>query len=315
VIPPPKPGREPAPHSRRRRLAIIVTIIILLLGVGAFFGAKAYIEWRFAHVPNVVGASEDSAVQRLEDAGYHVTVGKEFDETVQQGRVIETDPTPGSRLTKGHTVRVVVSSGKRHYTIPGLKNADPDSASEQLLGLGPNMSVHFEREYSNCRKPSCVVPQNKVTRTSPPAGTSITSGQRITIYVSLGAPYVDVPPVAGKSLHAAKKALRRAHLTSTTVEQFSDQVDEGDVISADPNDQARKFGQVTLTVSKGPELVTVPQISRGESSGDASAALQAVGLVPEIHSSDGRFFDLVRDVEPGPGTQVPRGSTVILTVV
>jgi serine/threonine-protein kinase len=316
VIPPPKQHRSP-PRTRRRRRAIIVLIIVLLLGVGAFFGAKAFIEYKFAHVPSVGGLGQHVAVQKLRNAGYHVTVGTGFDETVAKGLVISTDPKGGTRLTKGDTVHVFVSSGKRHYIIPGLKKDDPDAARQALLDLGPNIDVRqaYVREYSDCDKASCVVPENEVTRTSPAAGRSITGGQPITIYVSKGAPYVKIPSVANDPAKDARKALRKLYLHVTTVKQYSAQITAGNAIRVDPSDQARKFSSVTLTVSKGAEPVPVPQINPGESAEDASAALRAVGLVPEIQSSDDKFFDLVQKVQPGPGTPVPPGSTVVLKVV
>jgi serine/threonine-protein kinase len=99
-------------------------------------------------------------------------------------------------------------------------------------------------------------------------------------------------------------------------EEFSDSVSAGDVVRIDPSDQARKFSKITVTVSKGPQMVTVPQIAQGESSEDASAALRAVGLVPQIEKSiDGGVFDKVFSVSPGPGNKVPAGSTVTLTIV
>jgi serine/threonine-protein kinase len=318
VIPPPKPGRERSPERRRRRRAIIVTVIILLLGVGAFFGARAFIEWRFAHVPNVIGATESDAVQKLHDAGYHVTIGQAFDETVPKGHVINTDPDADARLTKGDTVSVVVSSGKRHYTIPNVKGEDPDTARQRLLDIGPdgdiNVLQQLSHEYSDCTKASCVVPENEVIRTSPPAGTAVTSGQPITIYVSQGAPYVDVPAVANTSLHDAKKALQHADLRFTTQEQYSDDVDPGKVIDASPNDRARKFSEVTLSVSKGPEFVTVPTFDRLEDISTVQSQLSALGLFIDVQRPFGGPGDHLLNC-PASGQQVRPGTTITVNAI
>jgi Uncharacterized protein conserved in bacteria len=80
--------------------------------------------------------------------------------------------------------------------------------------------------------------------------------------------------------------------------------------------QARKFSTITCTVSKGAQMVAVPKIQRRESSEEASAALQAVGLVPQLDTSfDGGVLDEVVAVDPAPGTMVKVGSTVVLTIV
>jgi serine/threonine-protein kinase len=320
VIPPPKPRRSP-PGNRRRRRAIIALIIVVLLGLAAFFGGRALVLHYDAHVPNVGGLSKQDAVQELTAAGYHVvTVSQEFDETVPKGHVIKTDPSPGSRLTKGDTVRVTVSSGKRHYTIPDLKGDNPDQARQDLLDLGPDGAIDvrqtYVKEYSDCDRASCVVPPNEVTRTSPAANIAITSGQPITIYVSKGAPYVSVPNVADDSAKDARKALRKAYLQVTTIHQYSDQVTAGNAIRVDPSDRVRKFGEVTLSVSKGPEFVTIPDdITQGTPASAAAAELEALHLHVVEEQVGNRTDPVVLSMSPGPGTPVQVGSTVKLTTI
>ena len=71
---------------------------------------------------------------------------------------------------------------------------------------------------------------------------------------------------------------------------------------------------MTLTVSKGPVLVTVPRVL-GQPVAEAQQALTALGFKVTIRRPLGTFFELVRDQSVAPGTAAPKGSIIILTVV
>jgi serine/threonine-protein kinase len=158
-----------------------------------------------------------------------------------------------------------------------------------------------------------VIPENKVTRTVPAAGHAVTSGEPITIYESKGPPYVNVPSLANHSLHAAKKALRKLDLHYTTVEQNSDQVEEGNVIDVSPS-RAQKFDQVTITVSKGPALVTVPMFRTLEDMTEVESQLAALNLNINIQRPFGgrgtHFLSC-----PQSGQQVPPGTTINVNAI
>ena len=92
---------------------------------------------------------------------------------------------------------------------------------------------------------------------------------------------------------------------------FSDTVQKGQVVSTSPpaGADAPKGSKVTVNVSKGPDLVTVPNVV-GKSAVDAEKALNAAGLV--VSSVSGPPTGVVFATSPPAGTQVHRGSGVIL---
>ncbi len=79
-----------------------------------------------------------------------------------------------------------------------------------------------------------------------------------------------------------------------------------------PSDQATKFSTITITVSKGPENVQVPDIGLGDSVNDVKTALTAIGLVPDIKVVDGSDSEAskVLTVSPAAGSTVPVGTVV-----
>jgi hypothetical protein len=62
----------------------------------------------YPKVPNVVGMSQASAVNKLKNAGYHVVVAKQ-DSSASPGTVLAVTPSGGSELLPGRSVKVVVA--------------------------------------------------------------------------------------------------------------------------------------------------------------------------------------------------------------
>lgn len=316
--PPPvviRPRSEADVRKRRRRRTLIGTLLVLALAVGAFFGAKAFIEWRFAHVPEVQGASLAGARADLEKAGYDVRVneGKEFSDDVPLDHVLRTDPSPGSRLATGNTVTITLSGGKQTWIVPQTRGKSVNDALVALKATG-DLTV---RETPQQRYDDKVA-KGTVIGTSPAAGSRVSSDQAITIVVSQGPPIVAVPQIAsGTSYGDAKDALEKADFTVKRVDEYNDSVPQGDVISVDPDDRAVKFSTVTVTVSRGPETVAVPSVT-GQTVADAEQAIKAAGLVPKAQRITGGTVspdDRVLLARPNAGDTVRVGTTVTLYVV
>jgi serine/threonine-protein kinase len=312
VIPPPK---QTALRTRRRRRALIGVLVVVLLALAAVLGGKFLADHYLRHVPKVTGLSLSAATQRLEHAGYHVPDNKivyTFSDTVPKDRVISTDPSAGDQLARGSDVTVTVSSGPHYYTLPSVRRMSYDAALAKLRGVGPlSISSAVKQE------PSDTVPDGRVTRTDPAAGEKITADQTVTIYVSTGPPMVDVPNVSpGTPFGQAKKVLTGSagSFEVRKVEEYSDTIDKGGVISLSPSDRATKFSTITVTVSKGPEYVTVPDIAFGTSEGDARTQLEQLGLVPDFQSPLGQRPDPVVYNVPDAGSKVRVGSTVTVLV-
>jgi serine/threonine-protein kinase len=90
-------------------------------------------------------------------------------------------------------------------------------------------------------------------------------------------------------------------------------VPKGTVISVSPTGRVTEFSEVTITVSKGPRMVAVPDIQRFERVSEAQAALAAANLKSTVNAVGGGDGTWVLSVSPGSGEQVPVGSTVTIT--
>jgi serine/threonine-protein kinase len=289
-------------------------LLVLLLGIAAGYAGWWFASGRYAHVPNVLNQSRADAISLLEDAGYKVDVqpGPVFDPRVPKGNVLRTDPSAHTRLVKGRTVTIVMSAGPQMYTLPSVRNKSLEEARATLLGVGQLTIAQDVKQES-----SDAIEAGKVTRTDPPAGHEVTSAQTITIYVSTGPPVVDVPAIqAGTPFDQARQALRQSdgQFEIHRVDEYSDTISKDDVIAISPSDHARKFSTITVTVSKGPQFVTVPDIPAGTTEGDAAAQLDQLGLVPDFQTISGRSDPVVYGL-PDAGSRVHVGSTVTVILI
>jgi serine/threonine-protein kinase len=133
----------------------------------------------------------------------------------------------------------------------------------------------------------------------------------VKLIVSDGPAPVKVPDaLAGKSYEDAAGVVTAARLQPVRRDDFNDTVPAGQVIGTEPAGGAEvpRDSQVTIAVSKGPDLVAVPRVA-GRSIEDASAALAVAGLQVYVQGNYAPGRSVVAS-DPGPGTMVHRGATV-----
>ncbi|MEW2410277.1 Stk1 family PASTA domain-containing Ser/Thr kinase [Streptomyces griseoviridis] len=305
--PAPLPPRRRTAGGRRGPLALVVAVL-LVLGVGT--GVWYINSGQFTKVPAVLAKTQSEAREKLSDAGLDVgKVTHRYSDTVDKGTVISTDPEPGSRVRDHASVALVVSDGPETVRIPALGGVALDTARERLKkdGLEPGMVT---REFSED------VPKGSVIATDPAAGTERRAGAAVALTVSKGSP-VDVPDVTGEDLADARQELEDAGLTVKVADgQVNSEFDEGQVAAQTPQGDSRlaEGDTVTLTVSKGPEQIEVPDVV-GQSVDDATRALRDAGFqVEEDRGLLGLFGDTVKDQSVKGGETAAKGSTITLKI-
>ncbi|MFF4831242.1 Stk1 family PASTA domain-containing Ser/Thr kinase [Streptomyces sp. NPDC001315] len=305
--PPPLPPRRRSGRSRQR-LATIIAAVLVVFGVGA--GVWYINSGQFTEVPPLLAKTEAQAKDRLEAAGLEVgTVKQAYSDTVKRGTVIGTDPAPGERIRDHDSVTLTISKGPETVKVPDLAGYRLDKARAVLKdsGLEPGLVT---REFSDD------VPRGFVIGTDPETGTTRHAGSAIALTVSKGSP-VDVPDVTGEDLADAKADLADAGLkVKIAAERVNSEYDAGQVAAQTPDadSQAAEGDTVTLTVSKGPEMVEVPDVV-GAGVDDAKKLLEASGFkVEEDRGLLGLFGDTVKKQSVKAGDMAPKGSTVTITI-
>ncbi|MFJ4341442.1 Stk1 family PASTA domain-containing Ser/Thr kinase [Streptomyces sp. NPDC088915] len=305
--PPPAPTVPAARRLPPRGPLLVIAAVLLVLGLGA--GVWYINSGQFTRVPAVLGQTEAAATKRITDAGLDVgTTRRAFSEVYERGTVMAVDPAPGERLRGNGTVVLTLSRGPRVVKVPRLKNKPLAEARKALEeeGLAPGVVT---REFSDS------VAKGAVIGSDPEPGTERAPDSAVALVVSKGAP-VDVPDVTGETVADATAALREAGLTVRVAPERVDSPEDAGSVAAQSlpeGSRAAEGDTVTLTVSKGPALVEVPDVT-GETTEDARTALEDAGFEVKLKKSFPYLGDTVASQSVEGGSTAPEGSTITLTI-
>jgi serine/threonine-protein kinase len=223
--------------------------------------------------------------------------------------VIQQNPGPGNKAKKGSAVALTVSDGPPDAVIPDVEDLPLKVALSQLRRKGFVADIN--------QKPSDTVAKGLVISTTPGGGTLLTQGERVRVDVSSGIAKFPAPNVVGLDQSSAERALEDKNLVPVVQEVESDQP-QGNVFQQDPvaGTKVSAGDRVTITVSKGPAAVDVPDVV-GLTRGDARGELQGAGFKVQVKtraSQDPADDDIVLDQRPGHGTKLKKGRTVVIYV-
>ena len=205
-----------------------------------------------AVIPEVSGYTTEDAIRMLVSAGFtesNITPKLVFDSSVENGKVIKTDPAVNEEVAKDSKITLYVSKGKDQVAVPALKGKDQETAakllSEKELSIG-----EVSQEYSS-------EPAGTVIAQSISEGTKVDKGTTVNITVSQGEepkPKPTVPNIVGNSAGNAKNALLNMGLKYKEVWQDSNE-EAGIVISCDPGvgQEVEEGATITIYISNGPK--------------------------------------------------------------
>ncbi|MFE4079880.1 Stk1 family PASTA domain-containing Ser/Thr kinase [Paenarthrobacter sp. YIM B13468] len=304
---PVRPLREGNPRRRAVIWTVVIVILALLAGsAGWFFGMGPGSP---GTVPDVKNKTVAEAQQLLRTAGFQSEPKDVFDDDVQAGLAVGTEPKSGEVVRKFQPIALFVSKGAQLFALPGLTGGTLDQAKTALnaaqMTLG-NVTEAFDEK----------IPAGSVISQDPAPGKEVRHGTPVSLVVSKGPQPIPVPDVRGLPQDAAVKAIQDAGLKAVVApETVNDKsVPKGAVVAQSPGNGTLVRGEtVTLTVSKGPKLVRVPSFI-GKQAKDAQKDLEKLGFDVKINAILGGFFGTVRDQNPV-DTEIPEGSVVTLTVV
>jgi beta-lactam-binding protein with PASTA domain/tRNA A-37 threonylcarbamoyl transferase component Bud32 len=260
-------------------------------------------------VPQTTRLTYAQALARLEQAHLGASRIDSFDETVPKGVVMSTDPGAGANVGRGTDVKVTVSKGPERYAVPTVLNKSQAEATDEITAAKLTVGT-VSQAFSD------TVTQGLVISVDPAPGTPLKRGAPVDLVVSKGHQPIPVTDFTGQPAAQAVDSLTKAGLqVDATQQENSDTVPKGNVIRQSPSGGTLFKGQqVTLVVSKGPVMVTVPDV-QGRQEADATKVLTAAGFKVSVQRFMGGIFGTVRSQDPAAGSQQPKGSTITLVVV
>ena len=196
---------------------------------------------------NLVGMSPDDARQAVEALGlkWEVNSSKVASDTVAEGKVAQTNPSPGSKVKAGQTITAYLSSGSDQVEVPDLVGMSQDQARSALKAVG--------LELGNVTTVDSDKDKDRIVSQDPETGSKVKKGTTIAVSISTGkAAQVEIPTVVGISREDAEAQLKALGLT-VTVEEVSGSQPSGQVTAVEPGEGSKvdKNSTVKLKVSKG----------------------------------------------------------------
>lgn len=235
---------------------IVAAVIVVALVVGGIFG------WRYLQnlttstnktsdeivLPNFVGmiyASDIEGNSEYADLTFEITYGNV--PSKQPGKVLHQTPAAGMTVKKGKTVSLTVNGEAEQVVVEDVKGYKQQDAYDALkaLNLSPKIQAVADDDTA----------VGYVVKTDPAAGSTVSTGTTVTIYVSSG-PSTEsavIPNIVGYQYSTAKEELEAAGFVATAEYDDESDKDENTVLSVSPNEgeKAKKGSVVTVTVSSG----------------------------------------------------------------
>ncbi|GLY01833.1 MULTISPECIES: Stk1 family PASTA domain-containing Ser/Thr kinase [Actinoplanes] len=311
----PEQGGRTTPHRRaaepeapaggffadRRRLTMVSLIAVMALVI---LGSTWWVTLgRYSSAPSLVSMSQAQAEQSAAAEGFKVLVGTGvYSDTVPKDSVVSQNPAADERIVSGDTITLSLSLGPEIHPVPDLVGIELAAAKAELEGLGLKVK-EGKGQYD------ASAPEGVVLSTDPASGTQVKPGDTVTVVLSKGKAPITIPDLTGKNINEARSELSSKGLT--VVERYKESDEAADTVigqSPKAGTGAEKNAEVTLDVSKGPPLVTVPDLNN-QPCQQAQATLQGMNLqVQIIFNQNGT----VRGQNPPANTQVQPQSTVQL---
>ncbi|MGW5447788.1 Stk1 family PASTA domain-containing Ser/Thr kinase [Streptomyces asiaticus] len=308
---PPEPPRQ---EGRRRgvgrgrlpRRGIVTIAAAVVLAIALGLGVWYISVGQFTEVPPVLRKTQAEAEKKLHGAGLDVKVVNEFSDVIPKGKVIGSKPGPGERVRDTGTVTIRVSQGRPRAEVPNVVGMPLAEAKRKIADQGLTVGKVTGRVSSETARGS-------VLSTSPGPDSVRRPETPVSIVVSKGQA-VDVPDVVGDSVDDARSTLEDEGFKVKIAERqvFSEE-DKGSVAEQSPStdDEAAKGDTVTLTISKGVQMVEVPDVT-GMNVDDAKAELEDAGFEVDVEKALLFPGDTVQDQSVEGGDEAPKGSTITI---
>lgn len=265
---------------------------------GGYFAYQAFteedepekpIEAEQVKIPMVANKDRAEAEKILKEAGFEVTVEETTHDKIARGKAIGTDPAANASVARGTEIKLLVSSGREITDVPDLTGKTTEEAVQLLKDAKLVLNKEVKEDASDD------VPKGKIITQTPPQGSQVSTGTKVTITVSTGPEDVRVPVVTGQQLEDARENLESAGF-KVVVHNVDSVERKGQVLSAtSEGEKLAKGSEITLEVSLGNQF-EMPSL-QGKKFGDVFRELQAAGwrgTPDQLHRKDKNTTDLGR---------------------
>ena len=244
--------RQPKKNNTSTILLVVAGVLVLvgaiLIGKWAFSGTGGTGDETFP-APNFVNRTLVDAKKMAVNRELKVTTESKPCAETPKNSVCSQDPAANTKVSKGDTITLTVSTGAPKVAVPNVIDDQVDEATKKLRDDKYGFIVKTEAKESS-EEVGTVLEQD------PPAGDEVEKGSTITLTVAKEKKQATVPDVSGLSCDDAKARMQQNDLTGncTDVETDDDNL-VGKVIGTAPqaNSQVDPGSTVTIQIGKAKE--------------------------------------------------------------
>ena len=255
------------------------------------------------NVPDLTGSSQTEALNDLQSLGFKVGIENSAHPEVPSGAVIRTQPPANTSTNPDTLVTIIVSVGPEAYPIPYVVDLETDRAVYVIEESGFTIGQRIEVSDDN-------VPIGFIISQNPMAGRKMGPGSSVDLVISSGPSLIELGDLSKKSLEDATQILETLGLEFETIEEFSEDTEEGLISGTQPEagEIITPDELITLIVSLGIKI-EVPEVE-GLNYQAAIDTLEEAGLVATV---SGDTNGLVRKQLPRKGEFLEPEGVVELT--
>ena len=293
------------------RFTLPALIISLIIGTGTVWTLTRIFDGLpvdggtevIINVPDLTGSSQTEALNDLQSLGFKVGIENSAHPEVPSGAVIRTQPPANTSTNPDTLVTIIVSVGPEAYPIPYVVDLETDRAVYVIEESGFTIGQKIEVSDDN-------VPIGFIISQNPMAGKKMGPGSSVDLVISSGPSLIELGDLSKKSLEDATQILETLGLEFETIEEFSEDTEEGLISGTLPEagEIITPDELITLIVSLGIKI-EVPEVE-GLNYQAAIDALEEAGLVAII---SGDTNGLVRKQMPRKGEFLEPEGVVELT--
>ena len=226
-------------------------------------------------VPDLTGSSQTEALNDLQSLGFKVGIENSAHPDVPEGSVIRTQPPANTSTNPDTLVTIIVSVGPEAYPIPYVVDLETERAIYVIEESGFTIGQKIEVNDDN-------VPIGFIISQNPMAGKKMGPGSTVDLVISSGPSLIELGDLSRKSVEDATQILETLGLTFETLEEYSEDIEEGLVAGTLPEagEIITPDDVITIIVSLGIKI-EVPEVE-GLTYQDAIDKLEEAGLVATI---------------------------------
>lgn len=263
------------------------------------------------HVENTGSHATVRADEEEEDDEYYYETPKETAARKKKRKIILVSVFAAVAIVAISVMAFAFFSGKT-VEVPDVKGKTATEAKSTLEKL--NLVLEIEKEVYNAD-----VEAGQIITQNPESGKELQSGKTVKVTVSKGVKTGTVPSVIGLSETEAVKAIEAANFVVGEIKREYNSSYNADIVfqmNPSGNSTANEGTKVTIYVSKGEDLVTVPSVI-GQTEADAKSTITNAGLTVgaiTYETSSDYSKGMVMKQSPTDGNQVAKGADVAIVV-